>query len=67
MSNKIELGLRGYYGHYLLPSNNVIVAEMNLLIDEYNSKINSFDTYEEQLSFRAEINSKIDELSKNIK
>lgn len=62
----IEFGYRGYYGAYTNPNNNIISNEMNKLIDEYNSKINSFQTLEEQKTFNIEINQKLKILSNKI-
>jgi len=47
----LKLGKKGYYGSYTSIKKNLKVVEMNKLIDEYNSSINSFVTREDQIIF----------------
>jgi multidrug efflux pump subunit AcrB len=61
-----SLGARGYYGLYTNPACNDIVKELNKLVDEYNSKINSFKRYEEQVLFIADTDNKTRKMLKDI-
>lgn len=54
-----KLGYRGYFGFYKNEDYNKKVYEINKLIDEYNSKINTFDTEEENFRFANMMNDKI--------
>ena len=60
--NKCDLGLMGQLGYTRNEDYNKKVPEVNKLIDEHNSKINSFDTYEEQHEFFKQIMEKIKKL-----
>lgn len=61
----LELGSRGYFGKYTSAEKNMKVLEMNKLIDEYNSSINSFSTREDQIIFENNIFYKIEQIRKN--
>ncbi len=58
----IPFGLRGYYGLSLNTDYNKKIVDVNLLIDEYNEKINTFETFEDQIQFNKKINKEINEL-----
>lgn len=64
-SQKSGQKVLGYYGPSLNKDYNKKVDKINSLIDEYNSKINNFSTYSEQLIFSTEIDKKINELNEN--
>ena len=65
-SKKDYFGHLGYYGVYLDEKNNEISKKMNELVDEYNLKIDSFETYEEQINFSNYISTEIKKLSGEI-
>lgn len=62
----LKLGKKGYFGEFNSPEKNEKVLEINKLIDEYNSSINSFDTMEEQFQFLNTINNKISNIIKEL-
>lgn len=54
------LGCRGYYGiDFYNKENNKKAEKANRIIDLYNSKINTFETKEENDNFAKEIRKKI--------
>lgn len=56
----LKRGKIGYHGSYIVGStNNKIVHEINELVEEYNQKINSFDTELENDEFHNLIHEKI--------
>ena len=55
----IEFGKRGHYGAYTNPRKNEISELMNLLIDVYNLRINTFTTFEEQVKFADKIDKQL--------
>lgn len=59
----LPLGPRGHYGCYFDTEKNKICSELNKVVDEYNSKINSFDTEKENTAFCNEIEDKINKLT----
>lgn len=63
----LPLGSCGYVGAYLDPSENKKSEEINKLANEYNSKINTFDTKKENDDFAENIISKINKILKTIK
>lgn len=62
----LKLGKKGYYGSYTSIEKNLKVVEMNKLIDEYNSSINSLATREDQIIFENNIFYKIEQIRKNV-
>jgi len=64
MKNQTSLpfGLRGHYGTYRNPDDNGKVIKANLLIDRYNTKINTLNTLEEQFRLMVKISIKINKL-----
>lgn len=62
----LKLGKKGYYGSYTSIEKNIKVVEMNKLIDEYNSSINSFATRKDQIIFDNNISYKIEQIRKSI-
>jgi hypothetical protein len=63
---KKDFGPIGYYGICNSDSKNKIVKKLNMLVDQYNNNINKFDTYEEQIKFIDEIESKMSNFIKKI-
>jgi len=59
-------GPRGYFGKTLDEATNVKVDELNKIIDEYNSNLNSFDTKEETEQFINSINERLHTIIKSI-
>ena len=58
----LKLRYRRHFGHYTEKYKDSVVDEMNKLIDLYNDKINTFDTYEKQYKFLNQIEGSIDKL-----
>lgn len=61
-----RLGFLGYYGFYTSADKNEKVDRLNELVSEYNSKINSFNTHDEQIEFARNIYLKIKEIKDTI-
>lgn len=60
----LKKGNKGYFGRYTDNNKNVIVDELDKLIDEYNAKINLFDTELENNIFHDMMNDKIENIYK---
>lgn len=67
MENYLPHGLMGYYGLYYDSNKNEKIEKANKLVDEYNSKINTFETEKENDDFRNKIKEKINSILKTIK
>lgn len=66
MENYSHRGLMGYYGLYYDSNKNEKIKKVNKLVDEYNSKINTFETKKENDEFRNKLNEKINSILKTI-
>lgn len=63
MKNYRLLGLQGYYRvDFHNKKNNEKAEKANKLVDEYNSKINTFETAKENNNFAKKINKKIERI-----
>ena len=66
MSNYQEFALLGHYGPTMSRNwNQTTMPQVNELIDEYNSKINEFSTYEEADKFRDQFVNKLNCIAAN--
>jgi hypothetical protein len=62
MEKYLRRGRLGYHGKYTNDDKNSIVMKINKLVDEYNKKINSFNTEIENNIFHQTMINKIKNL-----
>lgn len=64
--NYLEKSPMGHYGCYKSHRKNILVSQINELVDEYNKKINTFETGQENDDFHKDIMFKINNLLEKI-